>query len=145
MIHALRRLNDALPELILGILIYGAAALVLGIPVCILISADVVGYGVGLVTGIGLSVFMAIHIAIVIEDSVHRGEGATKILAAKSVLRYIVVAAVLFVMMWLHIGNIFAAFIGILGLKFSAYAQPVLHRSLFKNDINTNETGEVIK
>lgn len=141
MINALRRLNEALPELVLGILIYGAVSCIIGSVVCVIISADVLYYIAGLAIGTGLSVFMAIHIARVIEDSVHRGEGATKLLAAKSVFRYIVVAAVLFVMMWLHLGNLAGAFIGILGLKVSAYAQPLLHKSLFKHDLA--DEGEV--
>ncbi len=141
MIQALRRLNEALPKLLLGILIYGALALVIGCVICAIISKDVIYYAAGLLIGIVLSVFMAIHIAIVIEDSVHRGEGATKILAAKSVMRYIIVAAVLFLMMWLHLGSLIGAFVGIIGLKVSAYAQPILNKALFKNDSTDN--GEV--
>ena len=141
MIHALRRLNEALPRLLLGILIYGALAMVVGCVVTAFLSRDVAYFAVGLLIGTALSIFMAIHIALVIEDSVSRGEGATKILAAKSVMRYIIVAAVLFLMMWLHLGSLIGAFVGIIGLKVSAYAQPILNKALFKNDSTDN--GEV--
>ena len=130
MINALRRLNDALPELILGILIYGGAAEVIGL----IFAGDKLFYTTGLVIGLSLSVFMAIHIALVIEESVRLGEGFGRRLAAKSVIRYLIVAAVLFIMMWLHIGSLIGAFIGIIGLKLSAYAQPILHKSIFKGD-----------
>ena len=49
-------------------------------------------------------------------------------------LRYLVVCAVLLIMMLLKMGNLYTALIGILGLKVSAYAQPLLNKKLFKKN-----------
>ena len=127
MIKALRRMNQALPELVFGILLYGIVVELVGV----WFVRDKVSYTIGLLIGLGCAVFMAIHIAMVIEDAVRVGEGATKVLAAKSVLRYIVVTVVLVVMMVTKVGSLIPAFIGIIGLKVSAYAQPLLHKKLF--------------
>ncbi len=129
MIKAMRRLNQALPELVVGILIYGLIAEFIGV----WFVKDKLHYTSGLLIGLGLAVFMGVHIAIVIEQAVATGGESTKVLAAKSVLRYIVVTVVLVVMMITKIGSLIPAFIGILGLKASAYAQPLLHKKLFQN------------
>ena len=89
---------------------------------------------------------MCVHIAVVIEQAVRTEGGAPKILAAKSVMRYLVVTVVLVVMMITKVGSLIPAFIGILGLKVSAYAQPLLHKKLFQNlpqEENTLEDEEV--
>jgi hypothetical protein len=71
---------------------------------------------------------LAIHIAMIIEESVRIGEGHEKYLSFKSVMRYLVLCAVLILMMVFKLGNMFTALIGVLGLKVSAYAQPLLYR-----------------
>ena len=142
MIKALRRLNQALPELVFGILLWGVAAEAIGI----WFVTDKAGYTIGLLCGLGCAIFMGVHIALVIEQAVRTEGGAPKILAAKSVMRYLVVTVVLVVMMITKVGSLIPAFIGILGLKVSAYAQPLLHKKLFQNlpqEENTLEDEEV--
>lgn len=127
--NMLRRINDALPGLIMGILIYGILAEFIGVW-CV---SDKLRYTTGLAIGIVLACGMAINIAVVLRDAVDiYGESMarTKIIA-KSVLRYIVVVVVFFVMMKWNIGNLFAAFIGVMGLKVSAYLQPFAHKCIF--------------
>ena len=46
----------------------------------------------------------------------------------------IVVDVVFFVMMYFRLGNFISAFLGVLGLKVSAYAQPFMHKRIFKDD-----------
>ena len=82
---------------------------------------------------------MAIHLAMVIEESVRIGEGHDRLLAFKSAMRYIVVCAVFFVMMLFKLGNLYTALIGVLGLKVSAYAQPLLNKTLFSRRIDKDE------
>lgn len=94
---------------------------------------DKLRYSTGLVIGIACAIGMAIHLAMIIEESVRTDGGNVKRLAAKSVLRYVVVCAVFFIMMLLKIGNLYTAVIGVLGLKASAYAQPLLNKILFKS------------
>ena len=118
-IKALKRQNDALPGLVLGILLYGLAAelaLVWFVP-------DRLRFTSGLWIGIACAVGMAVHIAAVLDESVRFGGGNVRALAAKSALRYVAVAFVFFAMMYFHVGELLAAFAGVLGLKVSAYVQ----------------------
>ena len=126
MINWMKRLNQALPGLVLGILIYGLIIELVGV----WFVSDKIRYTSGLVIGIGCAVGLAIHIAMIIEESVRIGEGHEKYLSFKSVMRYLVLCAVLILMMVFKLGNMFTALIGVLGLKVSAYAQPLLYRIL---------------
>lgn len=133
----LKRLNDALPGLVLGILIYGVVVELIGL--CY--AADKLRFTSGLVVGLVLAVAMAVNIAAVIRDAVENRSGdqehaGTQIIA-KSVLRFVVVAAVFIAMIKLNLGDLFAAFLGVLGLKISAYLQPLTHKIIAKlNDPN---------
>lgn len=126
----LKRLNDALPGLVLGIIVYGVLVELCGV----WFVSDKLRYTTGLVIGIGLAVGMAVNMAVVLQDAVDvYGEaGAQKRIIAKSALRYIIVVIVFFVMMKWNLGNLITAFVGVLGLKVSAYLQPVAHKFLSK-------------
>ena len=138
MINWMKRLNQALPGLVLGILIYGAIIELVGI----WFVKDKIRYTSGLMFGIVCAVFMAIHIAMIIEESVRIGQGHEKYLSFKSVMRYLIVCAVMILMMVFKLGNMFTALIGILGLKVSAYAQPLLIKILGKRVSNITEVKE---
>lgn len=126
----LKRLNDALPGLVAGILVYGALAELIGV----WFVADKLRYTTGLAIGIALAVGMAIHIAVVLQDAVDiYGEASARTrVIVKSVLRYVVLVVVFYFMMKWNLGNLFAAFIGVLGLKVSAYLQPFAHKLILK-------------
>ena len=126
----LRRLNDALPGLVLGIVIYGIVVELLGV----WFVEDKLRYTTGLLIGIAVAIGLAINIAQVIRDAVeiYGADGARSRLIIKSVLRYLVVVVVFFVMMKFNLGNLVTAFIGVLGLKVSAYLQPFAHKVIFK-------------
>ena len=74
------------------------------------------------------------NMAIVLRDAVeiYGGEHAQAKIIAKSILRYVIVVIVFFVMMKFNLGNLFTAFIGVLGLKISAYLQPFTHKFVLK-------------
>ena len=126
----LRRINDVLPELVLGIVIYGIIVELAGV----WFVADKLRYSTGLLIGISLAIGMAVNIAIVIRDAVeiYGEDGARNRVIIKSVLRYLIVVVVFFVMMKFRLGNLFTAFIGVLGLKISAYLQPFTHKVILK-------------
>ncbi len=143
----LKRLNDALPGLVLGILIYGVLVEFIGV----WFVSDKLRYTTGLVIGIALACGMAINIAVVLQDAIDiYGESRAQArIIAKSILRYAVVVIVFFVMMKWNLGNLFAAFIGVLGLKVSAYLQPFAHKLISKlqgrGDVSSNsEDSEAI-
>ena len=126
----LRRINPALPGLIAGIVIYGLIVQFTGV----WFVADKIGYSIGLWYGIAIAIGMAINLATVIYDAVtFDGEGnANKRVAAKSMLRYMVVAILFGILGYFEFGNLFTAFLGVMGLKFSAYAQPLLNKIVNK-------------
>lgn len=136
----LKRLNEALPGLVLGIIIYGILLQVAGV----WLADDKLRYSTGLWIGIGCALFMAIHMAISIEDAVCIGteEGAKKKTIASAMTRYVVVLVVLVVMCYFNLGSILPAFFGVLGLKFSAYAQPLLDRIRGNKKDHNDEASE---
>lgn len=111
----------------MGILLYGIILQVTGI----WLSEDKLMYTTGLWIGIILAIGMAIHIAVVLEDAVSLNSGRTK-LVAMSLLRYIAAAAVLFGTAYFRLGSIVSAFLGVMGLKVAAYAQPFIHKVIIK-------------
>ena len=126
----LRRINKVLPELIIGIILYGAAVQLIGV----WFVADKLRYSTGLWVGILTAVFMAIHIGIVLEDATAlagENQAKTKIIG-KSVLRYVVVAVVFGAVAYFRLGNIITLFLGVMGLKAGAYLQPFTHKAIQK-------------
>lgn len=121
----LKRLNEALPGLVLGIMIYGILLQFTGM----WLVEDRLRYTTGLWIGIGCALFMVIHMAISIEDAVSIGteDGAKRKTIASAMIRYFVVLIVLVVMCYFNLGMILPAFFGVLGLKVSAYMQPVFY------------------
>ncbi|MBO5260464.1 MAG: hypothetical protein J6B26_08815 [Agathobacter sp.] len=128
----LKRINDALPGLVLGILIWGVLVQFTGV----WFVEDKLRYSVGLWFGIAVAIGMAINLAVVIYDSVSIGEAenANRRIVAKSVLRYAIVVILFFILGYFNLGNLFTAFLGVLGLKMSAYMQPLFER--FSNKLS---------
>ena len=120
----LRRINQALPELVLGIVVYGVLAQVAGI----WFAQDKILYTTGLWMGVAHAVGMAVNIVILdTVDAIAEGRSARKA-SLYSVLRYLVVVLA-FVVVWrFRLGNVIAMFAGVMGLKASAYLQPVTHK-----------------
>ena len=141
MIKEFRRLNEALPGLLFGIILYGVLVEVVGV----WFVSDKLRYTTGLIIGIACALGMAIHLAVVLEETVRTNNAAPKMIKLKSVLRYLVVVAVFFVMMWLNLGNLISAFIGVLGLKASAYAQPLLHKVFHLQKEEPTKKDEEVK
>ena len=120
----LKRINDALPGLVVGIILYGIVIQLTGV----WFVEDKLRYSTGLWAGIIMGVGLAIHLAIVIRDTVEMG-GDTKHangrVIAKSLMRYCTVVILFFILGYFHLGNLITAFLGVMGLKVSAYLQPV--------------------
>lgn len=126
----LKRINAALPGLVMGIIGYGVVLQFIGV----WFVEDKLSYSIGLWYGIAIAIGMGINLAVVIYDAItFGGDGdANKRVVAKSLLRYIVVVVLFFILGYFEFGNLFAAFLGALGLKISAYLQPVLTKIVNK-------------
>lgn len=125
-----RRLNQALPELMLGIFLYGLLIQLAGV----WFVEDKVRYSSGLWIGIFTAMGMAYHIAKVIVEMVayQDAEKVKMRVTAQSLLRYAAVVAIFAIMMYFDLGNLYTAFLGVMGLKISAYMQPLLHKAIAK-------------
>lgn len=126
----LKRINDGLPGLIGGILLYGIVIQFTGV----WFVEEKWAYSIGLWYGIAIAIGMAIHMAVVIYDAVtFDGENHAKTrVAAKSVIRYVIVAILFGILVFFHLGNIFTTFIGLMSLKISAYLWPWLTKAVNK-------------
>ena len=122
----LKRINEALPGLVGGILLYGVVLQLVGM----WFVQDKIAYSIGLWYGIAIAVGMAINLALVIYDAVtfDGTKNANGRVIAKSLLRYIVVTVLFFILGYFNFGNLYSAFLGVLGLKISAYLQPLLRK-----------------
>ena len=91
---------------------------------------DKISYSIGLWYGVAIAVGLAINLAMVIFDAVTLGdsEHANRRIIAKSILRYVVVVILFFILGYFNFGNLFMAFVGVLGLKVSAYLQGLIEK-----------------
>ncbi|MCC8168562.1 MAG: hypothetical protein LIO37_04395 [Clostridiales bacterium] len=144
----LRRLNDALPGLVVGILFYGILLELVGV----WFVDDKAAYSIGLWYGIAIAVGMAVNMATVIFDSTFEDtDGRTNYrVVAKSLLRYVVVVILFAVLAVFRFGYVIAAFLGVMGLKASAYMQPIFQKIEIKMgwrepdpEIDTEQQGDI--
>lgn len=138
----IRRINPVLPELLTGIAVYGLVLQIVGI----WFMDDKLQYSVGLWIGIAIAAGMAINMAIVILDSVdlmaeHRAPLKT---ALYSLLRYVLVVLAFVIVWYFKLGNPVVMFVGVMGLKISAYLQPFTHKILTKRKGRGDESADKI-
>lgn len=134
----LKRINPALPQLIVGIILYGIVIQLTGM----WFVNDKQAYTLGLWIGIALAIGMAINMAIVILDAVD-GMAATGRAVRTgfwSVLRYVVVVGVFVAAWYFELANPLIMFLGLMGLKVSAYLQPMFNKIISRR---RDEDGEL--
>jgi hypothetical protein len=123
--------NNILVELLAGIISLGIL-----IQIGMLIAFENYLYNaIGLWAGIGVAIFMAIHLKRSIEDELDLGEeGAVKHARTAYATRMLITLVVLGVVIYFKLGNPFTVVIGIFPLKLSAYLQPLIHKIFLKFD-----------
>ena len=120
------KMSDVLDELLAGILLYG----ILCNLILFLFGKAGLYHSCGLWIGILLAVIGSFHITWSLDKVLDLGEeGAVKKMRAYSLLRYGVVLIVLGVLMIVNKANPLTAFLGLMGLKISAYVQPFVHKA----------------
>lgn len=121
----LREVNDSLPDLLTGILIFGLLAEL--VPVWFI--NDKAGYTIGLLIGIVTAMLAAWHMAWSLDKAFdYEEETATRKLLKGSALRYGVQLVVLGILIVTGLANPLAAFLGMWSLKVSAYLSPFTHK-----------------
>ena len=115
----LRRINPALPGLLAGIVLYGVVIQFTGM----WFVDDKQQYTIGLWIGILLAMGMAVNMAVVILDAVDvmASTGTAVRTGFWSVLRYVVVIGAFVGVWYFEVGNLLVMFLGVMGLKVSAY------------------------
>lgn len=122
----LRRINRVLPEVLIGIILFGLVVQITGVWFVI----DKLRYSTGLWIGIILAIGMVIHMAVVLEDAVSllSEKRAKNKIIVQYILRYTVVVIVVVLVLYFKLGNMVTLFIGVMGLKVGAYLQPITHK-----------------
>ncbi len=117
----IQKVNRTLFELEIGIAIFAV--------ICqfILLFFKDRGYlSIGLWIGIFTAFFCAFHMWRTLEKGLDLGEkGAVTYLSRQNVIRYVLIVLILGLTAVWEIGNPVAAFVGMMGLKASAYMQPL--------------------
>ena len=117
-------------EMIITMVIYG---IILQI-ICVFLSGDLLKMTCGLWIGIAIGAGMLIHMKNSLIEALDLGEaGAKKYMQKSYMKRYIVVVVVFIAVAYLDIANVLTLLAGVMGLKVSAYLQPVLQKVLKKN------------
>lgn len=139
----LKRINLVLPELIAGIVLYGIVLQLVGM----WFVNDKLQYTLGLWIGIALAIGMAINIAIIILDAVDvmASRGTAVRIGMWSMLRYVVVIGVFVVAWYFKAGNPLVMFLGVMGLKVSAYLQPFFHKYILRRKNDSEEPADEIR
>ncbi|MCI9065465.1 MAG: hypothetical protein HFI53_06290 [Lachnospiraceae bacterium] len=119
-----RKIDPTLLELCMGIAAYGIIFEI----VLLFFSRNPV-YSAGLWIGIILALAGAVHMW----WSLNRGldlpqKAAVKSMSTQNIIRYVTIAAVLAVLMCTDFANPIFAFCGYMGMKVSAYLNPLIHR-----------------
>lgn len=117
--------NDVLKEMLCAMPIYGLLCQI----AVVWFVEDKAAYSLGLWIGIFLAACMALHMSWALSYALEfDGDTAQKIMTKQSLIRYVVVVVLLGLIMVSGFINPLAAFLGIMGLKVSAYLQPFTHK-----------------
>lgn len=117
-------------EMLITMVVYGVVLQV----ICIFLPGDLLKMTCGLWIGITIGAGMLIHMKNSLIEALDLGEaGAKKYMQKSYMKRYIVVVVVFIAVAYLGIANVLTLLAGVMGLKVSAYLQPVLQKVLKKN------------
>lgn len=100
--------------------------------ICLIVPGNRLQYSIGLWIGIVVGMGMLVHMRNSLNEALDLGEdGARKYMQKSYAVRYVTVIIIFLVVSYLQIANVVTLLIGIMGLKLSAYLQPIMH-SIFQ-------------
>lgn len=125
MLKRLRETNESLPELFLGILIWGILCQAIGV----WFVKMKLSYSIGLWIGIVLAGCLAYHMAWGLNRSLDLDEKTAINIASKyGMIRYAIVLIAMGILIMTNFASPLSAFLGVMGLKVAAYVQPFTHK-----------------
>ena len=128
MIHFFQKADTTVKEMWIGILLWG----ILSEAVCVWFMKDKLAGSFGILIGGMLAAAGVYHMWKTIDQALELGEDAQKFLTVRSWMRYGIFVAVFAALMVTKIANPLTAFLGLMGMKMSAYLQPTVHKVLEK-------------
>lgn len=119
-----KKIDPTLFELCLGIVLYGVV-----FEAAILIFDGAPAYSTGLWIGVLLAVAGAFHMWWSLDRGLDLPEKeAVKSMSAQNIIRYVILAATLGILMCTDFANPIFAFCGYMGMKVSAYLNPLIRK-----------------
>lgn len=133
-----KKIDPTLLELCVGILAYGVV-----FEIVLLCFSRNLSYSTGLWIGAVLALAGAFHMW----WSLNRGldlpeKAAVKSMSTQNIIRYVIIAVVLAVLMCTNFANPIFAFCGYMGMKVSAYLNPLIHRLRVGREKREEETSD---
>lgn len=121
-----RKIDPTLMELCLGIFLYGIV-----FEAVLLLFSRNAAYSLGLWIGVVLAEAGSVHMWWSLNRGLAMGQKeAVKSISAHSITRYFILALVLAILSCTDFANPIFAFCGYMGMKLSAYCNPLIHRIL---------------
>lgn len=133
-----KKIDPTLWELWLGIVAYGAV-----FEAVLLLFSRNPTYSFGLWTGVLLALAGAFHMWWSLDRGLDLPEKeAVKSVGAQNIIRYIILTAVMAVIMCTNFVNPIFAFCGYMGMKVSAYLNPLIHRFRAGREVREQEISD---
>ena len=118
MIEKLKNLNEFLIDLMIGIAISAVLCELIGV----WFATDKMYYSMGILIGLLLAEFSAWYMAFMLYKAMHMNEkSATNHVRMHTLIRYGILVVVILSLVYTVIANPLAAFLGLMGIKVSAY------------------------
>ena len=123
--------EQVVKDMTLIMIVYGLLIQV----ICFFVAGDLLKATVGLWIGIVTAVLMLRNMRDSLNEALDLGEaGARKYVQSAYMKRYIAVVVVFVVVSLLDIANVLTLLAGVMGLKVSAYLQPIKHKIFSKEN-----------
>lgn len=124
-----RKIDPTLLELWAGILAYGIV-----FEIVLLFFSRKLSYSMGLWIGVLLAVAGAFHMWWSLNRGLDMSEkDAVKNLSMQNIIRYLILVIVVAVLIYTDFANPIFTFCGYMGMKASAYLNPLIHRLISKS------------
>ena len=124
MIHFFQKADTTVKEMWIGTAVWGSVCEL----VMIWFVKDRLYCSLGLLIGCILAAAGIYHMWRTIDRALDLGDGAQKFMTARSWMRYVLFIVVFAVLMVTDAASPLTAFLGLMGMKMSAYLQPIVHR-----------------
>ncbi|WP_167957719.1 ATP synthase subunit I [Anaerosporobacter faecicola] len=123
-------MNDTLKDLLFGIVISAVIVSIIGM----MLTDNKVTYLLGVLLGTVIAIMLVIHLNATISKALDMtAEGATRYTKKMAILRIIIMGcAVVIALTFSEVFSLVGTILGILGLKFSAYLQPLTNKFITK-------------